>query len=257
VRTLLDSDLAFWRAALRESDLLVHKMTIASFIAIHFAWGNVVLTRLPSDAVGAAIPPSWEVPFDESERSLRRANAGELMLAKNAVTSLKETGYLFPVPAADRQPISLAQRLNHRMMLPLLQPQDYLNKRAVELEAFAAASEAPLTELAARLAIAQRDAAAARGGLHAYNFFGSLLLAAEGADFARLASRVADLEGVRRAALLAAAVRSRDASAQSIVATDLLRNPYNGEPFSVDSGARQIVFLGRESTVRGRHAFLW
>ena len=70
------------------------------------------------------------------------------------------------------------------------------------------------------------------------------------------ARRVADLEGVRRAALVAVTFRAAKVG-MSEVAAELaaapLRNPYNNRPFEWDAKNRDILFRGLELGKRGEH----
>jgi hypothetical protein len=86
------------------------------------------------------------------------------------------------------------------------------------------------------------------------------MFAVSAPDFTSYAVRVADLEGIRRTALLATELRNQH------IPSDLVgqylrdaqdRNPYNGEPFVWDDAADAIVFTGLESGERGQHSLLY
>jgi hypothetical protein len=69
--------------------------------------------------------------------------------------------------------------------------------------------------------------------------------------------RLADVEGVRRAAVLATELRSRKIDEQNIeaeLAASNLRTPYTGEPFTWDAEQHALVFIGLVPGERGRHA---
>ena len=74
-----------------------------------------------------------------------------------------------------------------------------------------------------------------------------------------VAARTADLEGLRRAALAAAELRSNGVPSDEVgpaLVTMEQRNPYTGEPLTWQPDSREIVFQGILRGYRGRHA-LW
>jgi hypothetical protein len=85
-----------------------------------------------------------------------------------------------------------------------------------------------------------------------YNMYGDVLLAM-GNGITRYAAIVADLEGVRRLTLVAAKLRSKGVSIDA-VASHLgnveERNPYNNQPFTLDSAQNQLIFNGLSQTQR-------
>lgn len=75
-------------------------------------------------------------------------------------------------------------------------------------------------------------------------------------DFGEYASRLTDLEGVRRATLVAIALREAKVAHADVAATlstSELRNPYNDQPFAWDSEAGAIFFRGLALGERGEH----
>ena len=147
-----------------------------------------------------------------------------------------------------------------RAQTPLLeqfyQPQDTINRFADYYWGLSEAFAAPLEGYEAALARAAtltRETADSAFQRPLYNLGGGVHLA-EASDFSQYAARVADIEGVRRAAL--AAVTLRDAAvAPADVAAALraseLRNPYDGAPLQWDAADGAIVFLGLERGERG------
>ena len=115
VRALLEDDLAFWRRAARESDTLLTKMVLTSYVGRHFRWGSVVLARLPAERVRDAIPPSWDEPFDSAERSMRRVFAGELAYMQSMTIRMKDTGDLFGATRGARER-SFGERFDAHLM---------------------------------------------------------------------------------------------------------------------------------------------
>ncbi len=88
---------------------------------------------------------------------------------------------------------------------------------------------------------------------------GKVLNLIGGYAYSKYAVRVADLEGTRRAAVLAVELRARKVAA-SDVAAELgkvaIRTPYDREPFTWDAADPSIVFVGMQPGERGEHALI-
>ena len=154
---------------------------------------------------------------------------------------------------------TLAADLSERLLQPFFQQQATLNRHAAYLDELADILDAPLegyanvADLGTELATRTADEAFASPSL--YNLVGSFMLSSQ-ADYAPYARRVADLEGIRRAAL--ATVMLRDAeTATAELAASPLRNPYDDQPLRWDAEDRAIVFLGLEPGERGEHRFYY
>ncbi|MFC0718622.1 hypothetical protein [Luteimonas padinae] len=194
VRGLLEQDLAFWRQVLASSDLLLSKMVAAAAVTRNFEIGSVALRALPAAGVDAAVPPSWRRPLSVDERSLARALAGEWHYMRAGMRLALEHEVEAAAPW---------WRLDHQLQRPLYQPQATLNLSAARMVHAGEVSELPHAELGRALeAMARPQEATPR--LRAYNTVGELYdQVAAGASYAHYIERVADLEGVRRAALQA------------------------------------------------------
>ncbi len=73
-----------------------------------------------------------------------------------------------------------------------------------------------------------------------------------------MAHGVSDLEGSRRAAVLAAELRSRKTRVSDMpaaLAASAVRSPYDGLPFAWDDQSQSIVFTGLQEGERSRQAF--
>jgi hypothetical protein len=262
VRAALDADLALWRMALTESDSLFGKAMAARFVSDHFDWGNLILRRLPPERQADGVPPTWRVSLTNDERSMRRALTGEWRFAAAAVRSMKAYGLMFPLPQGTKDPRSTADRLNGLLTLPLLQPQASANRDAAALLGIDALLNRPYLELNAALARAPELDARASGVIATtYNVIGRLLMTPDRATtLADYGARVADLEGVRRAALLAAdlrALRIPASLAAAMVPIAAVRDPYTGGPFGWAPDPGAITFTGLEHGERARHSFLY
>jgi hypothetical protein len=105
---------------------------------------------------------------------------------------------------------------------------------------------------------AEQDASMFANGL--YNVIGNVLLRAGSMDIPKYAIRIADIEGVRRAALLTAQFRGRNIPAEKIeaeLAAPSIGSPYDGKPFVWDAVAQSIVFIGLGEGKFSRTSFLY
>lgn len=252
VRDHLDRDLAFWRTVLASSDLLITRMVAGAAVRRHLAFGHLALRELPPGQVHAAVPPAWRQPLAAAERSLVRVFAGEWHYVSGGLEMAMASG-------AAGSPGTAWQRMSDRLVRPLYQPQDTVNDSAARLVRLGELSRLPYPALAAALGDATRGQPRAAPTLRAYNPVGAILDAIGGdAAYASYIARASDLEGVRRAALLAAMRRAADVAPRDAeVAIDdaALRDPYTGAPFGRDPASGAVVFVGLEPGPRGRHAF--
>ena len=261
VRRLLETDVRFWRHALAEADNLIPKLVAAGALKRHFAWSNLILRRLPPAAGGNAVPQRWKEPLSESERSMLRSLAGEWAFLDRTIRRAAESGQ--PFTSEDALPPTLGQRVLRRMSNPLFQVQDTGNHYAELLVSVAEVLEVSYEQYpqaVERVRAIQYEAAEAVFPHRVYNVVGDILFAIGAYDFTSYAVRVADLEGVRRAALLAVELRSQDVQPGQVakmLADVSFKSPYDGEPFAWDERAKAIVFVGLEEGERGRHAILY
>ncbi|AOS98609.1 hypothetical protein AUP74_03243 [Microbulbifer aggregans] len=239
VSALLENDLKFWRMVLAESDLLITKMIATAAVRRHFQLGNVVLRRLSeSGEEGPTGAPSlWAEPMTAEERSLDRVMAGEWLYGNRLLQDFVES--------------SSHDRILWSLMKPLFQPQDLENRRAESLVRWGEELEVPLEELPAALESARSSVVDKENRLGLYNLSGRMLLDGEMPlpAYGEYLARVADLEGVRRAALLAARLRDGD----SVGAAGLV-NPYTGDPLPLENGS-VVKFVGLAKGEKGRHDF--
>ena len=245
VRDLLERDLVFWRGVMAASDMLVTKMVAVTMAGNNFELGNLALRALPPNLVEEAVPPSWREPLTVEERSLLRVMGGEwrfMVGAMRGASSGRET----------RQG-SLGDRLAH----PLLQEQATLNIAAGRMVRVGELSELPYAEL--RPALERLGEEPAPPAFRLYNPVGTVLRSISPPGlYSGYIARVSDLEGARRAALLAARLRGAGTGADDLgaaVQAAELRNPYDGSALEWDAGSGAVVFEGLAGNERGRHAF--
>jgi len=241
-KRMLEKDYRFWRMILAESASVNVKMIAARSIELHFEMGNLVVRRFPPALTMVAIPEGWREPFSSRERSLAKMMANEWIFydlrpdderSKNLVSMLFGS-FLY-------QPQATSNAKADRMLRVVgLYDRDY-----------AAIPQAAATFLAT---YGTEKKAAADIGV--YNPVGRILLNMEGMDaYTRYGFRVANLEGMRRVALLASQLRSSGAKGNDVaegVRTSDLRDPYDGKEFAWDPGQGAFLF---SRTLEGRPDF--
>ena len=251
VRNLLEQDLGFWRRVLESADTLIGKMVATAAIDRNFKLGSLVLRQIPPEQVLSAMPAGWSVPISDSERSMRRSLIGEWMY----VSGMLRQSSVVSAALADK---SFASKLKVRLASPFYRQQDTVNKDAEYLLQMAELLNAPLDHYENAVnqtaALAQRTARESMPPHSVYNMMGQVLLAMGAYDFGRYARRVSDLEGVRRAAELAATLHSgKVAEGGAAVSASALREPYHNRPFEWARADKAVVFRGLEMSERGVH----
>ena len=251
---LLASDARFWRMVLAESDFLITKMIATAALRRHFEWGSLAVRSVAPGSIVSALPNEWRQSMTDAELSMRRTLVGEWKFFSSAPLTLD-------AEFAAREE-TLANRISDRLLHPLFQPQDTLNRQATYLDNLADALDAPLTDYegAADRAslVAWQMTEEAYPRLSLYNLAGSLALAAGIGDYGAYAYRVGDIEGMRRGAL--AAVLMRESATlkpdETLTARPLL-NPYDDQPLRWDPQEQAVVFVGLEPGERGEHRFYY
>jgi hypothetical protein len=154
-------------------------------------------------------------------------------------------------------------RTSNQLMRPFFQEQDTLNRHATYLDELAETLDAPLIGYASAAdrasQLASQTANEAFPPHSLYNLVGSLMMA-DPADYSSYARRVADLEGVRRAALAVVTLRDAATSESDLgvaLAASPLRNPYDDQPLRWDAEEQAVVFIGLEPGERGEHRFYY
>ena len=254
VAALLGSDARFWRMVLRSSDSVLTTMIATAALRRGFEWGNLAVRALPAGRGAAAVPPEWLTSMTAEELSLRGALVGEWVFVAGSLPDLVR-----PNLTAQQ---SLDARASALLTRPLLQPQATLNRRSAYLTALIATLDAPLLGFAAVADDASSLAehtAAERSPRSLYNAAGQVWLARP-ADYAPYARRVADVEGMRRAALATVTLRDSGIPAPDMaaaLAASPLRNPYDDQPLRWDPNDEAVVFVGLEPGERGEHRFFY
>lgn len=230
VGELLDRDLAFWREASRSSDVLISKVMALVAIRNSLFFGNLALRELPPAQQAAAIPASWREPFTAEELSLQRAIAGEFHWTSSYMWKQNAEGledYDDDVAAdagysdAELLVENIAQRFRPR--------QRRLNQFADYLVASLRAFDVPLD----RYPHAEKEV----GDRHRPNV---------AYDISTYVFRVGSVEGMRRAALLIAELRSRGVPPERVAAelttASVARDPFTLKPFEWDPVQRAVIY---------------
>lgn len=268
VKGLLEEDVRFWRQILDASDTLVAKLVATAALERHFTWSNIILRQLPTDQLLQGIPELWTEPISESERSMMSSLTGEWMLLANSLKQLADRADFasrsrIMESAPDEEPV--AQRLQSLLLAPMFQPQDTINHRADLLLTMAEALHVPYEQYLdiverARTRMSEPDEEEMMSSMRIYNFVGNVLSAIATPDYLSYGVRVADLEGVRRSALLAAELRSQRVAPEEVrqhLSEATLRNPYSGEPLLWNDDTEAIVFVGLAQPERRRYVMLY
>jgi len=243
VRDTLQEDLAFWREVMKSSDILISKMIACSAIRYNFFYGNLVLRRMPQALQAEAIPPLWRQPLRTEELSMFRAMAGEFEYTGGGIEWLRsaDAGYEefdeeYPEDLVDEW----LGKVSHRV-----RPwQRQLNHVADAYLGLAEAFAVPLDQYPQAETNYEERFADNPSGNRAATY----------------AVRVGSVEGMRRAALLTAELRSRAVpeSAMSVeLAAGSLKNPYTLTPFEWDAGQRAVTFEGPEKHKYRRQAYFY
>lgn len=253
VKSLLDQDLRFWRKVLESSDLLISKMIATACIQRDFELGNLVLREIPPEHVLDAMPAGWNVPISESERSMHRCLVGEWIYMSR---SLREAG----LAAQSSAQKSFCLRIRTRLADSLYRQQDTINRNAEYILQMSELLNVPLDRyenaVSQTAALARQTQSEVMPPHSLYNIVGQILLGVGAFDYARYGRRVSDLEGLRRAAVLAVTLRSMKIEATQISAAvnaSALREPYHNRPFEWDEAGSALVFRGLETGDRGVH----
>jgi len=241
VRDTLSRDLAYWRRMLESSDMLVSKMLALAGIRQHFMLGGHVLRALPSDRVMESIPAQWQEEFRAAELSMRRPMAGELMLSEGLYREID--GSHFEIYDNEEELQDPVDRLVNRMADAAHRAPnmgDIADYYLSAVEAF----QVPLSQYEAAASDLARSYPPSKLRWNVSQY----------------ALRIGSAEGMRRAALLTAQLRSRSvpmAELEARLEESALRNPFNGQPFAWDRADQAIVYTGPEHRKFRRQAYLY
>lgn len=260
LRELLGNDVRFWRRVLASSDILVTKMIAVSALSRTFGMGNLALRRLPAGLQLAAMPGEWTIPLSDGERSMHRCLTGEWVAAGLMLDrSMPPTGMAWFGDGDPQSEIGFFDAAVNRAFRPMFRPQDMKNRQAEMFLRMSAALDVPIERFSDGLDQARQNSGVSTNPIaNLYNPIGRILLWISAGSYAAYPPRIADVEGVRRAAVLTTELRAHQVLQQNI-STELsaseMRTPYTDEAFTWSAEEQAIVFVGLQPGERGRHAF--
>lgn len=250
----LSQDHRFWRMVLASSDDLLSKSYARVAVRRNLMWGNIVLATLPRGRQEAVAPAEWRQPLTIRERSLMLPVVGEYQFVKAVLYDMAGEAAGAGSPTA--WPLWSAGA-------PLMQRQDSMNEWAAlalpRVEALDVAYRAYPAALAHLRALEKGAPVVWSLGV-VYNPVGKIIMRTQVSEWSGYSARLADLEGVRLAALLAVELRSAGVALDKVpdyVAAASLRNPYDGKPFDWDARTRSLIFTGLEPGERGRSELIY
>lgn len=238
---LAEQDARFWRLAMREARTLLSKMVATEALRQNLLWTNALLKAAPTYS-GNRLPTVWHEPLTLQERSMLRAYAGELELGDRILEAALAGGLSYQGEA-----VEYASDLDMwlmRTLRPLIQPQACHNEVAGWFVALEDAYTQPYVSLP-DAAEKQRALADERMTfrMQIYNPIAWRLTSgyAESEDYGL---RVADIEGVRRALIVADSMRAAGVQASDVsaaIARHEITDPYTGEPLGWDPASLAVV----------------
>jgi hypothetical protein len=244
-KNLLERDLRFWRMVLAESSSIVNKLIAASALEQHFMMGNLVLRRFPAGRAASVIPDGWREPISSRERSMEKVMANEWEFADKTIGRAAQIGKRASEDGESDIEASTAKVVGKF----LLQPQATSNSNAERMIAIAALFDRDYDEMPAAadsLLASRKFAQKSLTELGVYNPAGEILVSMGNLSaFSAYGFRVANLEGVRRAALLTAQLRFNGVKAENVAESlqkSELRDPYDGGPFTWSDAGQSVVF---------------
>lgn len=255
VIALLEADSKFWRMILANSDILITKMIATAYVRNHFLEGSRVLEELHKTNRVDTIPNGWFEAINTAERSMTRSLVGEWRFIENAIQSTASGSWYVPTTSGVDGP-TILERLTWHALIPLFQPQDISNQVAARIADSIETFDIPYTDIPAALTRSKNTV----DDLHApfsraYNLAGDLRFPMS-LDYGTYFARVADLEGVRRAALVTSQMRELGISAASVpshLARSSITNPYTEKPLEWNAETNEVVFHGLQEYGRGTH----
>jgi hypothetical protein len=258
-RDLLERDLRFWRHVLGSSDTLIGKMIATGALIRHFELGNLILRKLDPPAAAQVMPAGWHAPLTDEERSMQRCLVGEWIFAASTAESLDPIFRYELAMAAEPGEPRFGRTVVALLGAPLYQKQDSINQYADYYSRAAELLDLPLSRYGdgrAKSAELARQASAGWPPRSLYNLVGSWMRSQGSVDYFDYGARVADIEGVRRAALTAVTLRAAKVHAASVeqaLTASELRSPYDDRPFEWSATERAIRFRGLRAGERGEH----
>lgn len=191
---------------------------------------------------------------------MQRCMVGEWIFVSSLAESMNPIFRYELAMNAEEGPRRFGRTVVALLGAPLYQAQDSINKYADYYSRVAELFDVPLDrypESRAKSAeLAHEAGAAAWPPPSLYNIAGSWLTAQGSLDYFDYGARVADIEGVRRAALTVVTLRAANVPVESVeqaLTMSELNNPYGARPFEWAATHSAIRFRGLQGGERGEH----
>jgi len=258
VREGLAADFVFWRTAVPAADHLIAQMIAVAALRQHFSLSNLIMRGLTAEQVTRAMPAEWSREFAASDRSMLRVMAGEAAFFQATMADTQHQ-VLGGNPLEVEQEPSLVSRWVDQLSDPMFKLQATVNARAAIYLRLCEAFSVPMDQYPDVQRSWSRGFTRPERSL--YNPVGGMVLSAgDASNYVQYALRVASVEGVRRAALLAVQLHAQSAAAGSVdglVANSDLHDPYTGKPFEWNIERRSVVFTAPEDHRWRRSEFFY
>jgi hypothetical protein len=253
VREGLAADHDYWRAAQTGAQSLLTRMLSGVGLRHHYYYSNLVLRGLPPQEQARAIPEGWQREFSAEERSMWPVFAGEVAFTRRL---LADSAY----EREKLEGLTGWERALNLLTVPLFKVQDTVNGTAATYARICRKFDVSMSGYdAAKTSL--RDEGRSHESWSIYNPMGKAVNAiADDKIYIGYVYRAANAEGMRRAALLMARLRSQrlppDALAASVAATEL-RDPYTDRPFEWNVERQSVIFDVPEDKARPRAEFAY
>ena len=258
VREGLAADFAFWRTAVPGADHLIAQMIAVAALRQHFSLTNLILRGLSPEQATRSLPADWSREFSAPERSMLRVMAGEAAFFKATMVNARHQVLLDDVGGGSEQ-ASVVSRWADRLSDPMFKLQATVNARDDIYLRLCEAFSVPMNRYLEVQQSWHRHSGKPASSF--YNPVGGIVLSADDASsYVQYALRVASVEGMRRAALLAVQLHTQGVAPDSVgglIDNSDLRDPYTEKPFEWNVERHSVIFTAPEDHRWRRSEFFY
>jgi len=226
---LISEDLQFWRMVMANEHAFIMKMVAKALVDANFRMGNSVLSKLPGELSTQNIPSNWEVSFSSEEVSVKRMLYAdwEYQFSKSLIAKkLVEDGYDDEEARVITEKIQAFKSNSAERVLQIVQE---IEQPPVKLHERVKAYQDTDYSYDKSVPVEDQLIEIMTDGFHEL--------------FLKQAYKFAATENVRRAAVLAEKLRSKNASQRSIKEvseSNDLKDVFTGEDLSWDESKQCI-----------------
>lgn len=263
---LLSNDFLFWKMLFKRSDILITKMIAAAGLRKHFLWVNLINSQhfqgdIQKESIYQITPHVWLKPFTAEEFSMDRILAGELRFVRN---SIEKQGILFgtfddPTPQ---------EKVFDFLIKPMIDPQFYANQLALQFHDLCEIFEIPLHHYSDALEAAEELPSfnARADGLNINAWIYNNLTSfnqTPAKTYADYFIRIADVEGLRQAALAIHELRNSsttatDANNKTIILKETpYQNHFTNTPFQWSENKQSLIYTSLNSNNTIEYIFVY